>query len=82
MNRFQGTNSSILYSLAGRYDNPNPTQFLTPIDCLKNPALDVSSVYTTEVCVFLSTSIDLSIIIIEPRFLDLSNYLGIQKTID
>ncbi len=22
--------------LAGRYDNPNPTRFLAPIDCFKN----------------------------------------------
>ena len=34
-NRFQGTNSASLCSLAGRYDNPIPTQFLAPIDCLK-----------------------------------------------
>jgi hypothetical protein len=27
-----------LYSLAGRYDNPIPTRFLAPIDCLKIPA--------------------------------------------
>ncbi len=29
------TNSSRLCSMAGRYDNPNPTWFLAPIDCLK-----------------------------------------------
>ncbi len=34
-NRFQGTNSA---SLAGPYDNPIPTLFLAPIDCLKIPA--------------------------------------------
>jgi hypothetical protein len=34
-NRFQGTNSASLCGLAGRYDNPIPTRFLTPIDCLK-----------------------------------------------
>jgi hypothetical protein len=28
-----------LCSLAGRYDNPIPTRFLAPIDCLKIPAL-------------------------------------------
>ncbi len=33
-NRFQGTNSARLCSLAGRYDNPIPTRFLSPIDCL------------------------------------------------
>ncbi len=38
-NRFQGMNSASLCSLAGRYDNPIPTQFLSPIDCLKIPAL-------------------------------------------
>jgi hypothetical protein len=36
-NRFQGINSASLCSLTGRYDNPNPTLFLTPIDCLKIP---------------------------------------------
>ncbi len=25
--------------LAGRYDNPIPTRFLAPVDCLKIPAL-------------------------------------------
>jgi hypothetical protein len=38
-NRLQGTSSARLCSLAGRYDNPLPTLFLTPIDCLKIPAL-------------------------------------------
>ncbi len=38
-NRFQGMNSAILCSLAGRYDNPIPPQFLAPIDSLKIPAL-------------------------------------------
>ncbi len=38
-NRFQGTNSARLCSLAGRYDNPIPSLFLAPIDCLKIPAL-------------------------------------------
>jgi hypothetical protein len=37
-NRFQGTNSGRLCSLAGRYDNLIPTRFLAPIDCLKIPA--------------------------------------------
>jgi hypothetical protein len=37
-NRFQGTNSARLCSLAGRYDNPIPTRFQAPIDCLKIPA--------------------------------------------
>jgi hypothetical protein len=32
-------NSASICSLAGRYDNPIPTQFLAPIDCLKIPAL-------------------------------------------
>ncbi len=32
-------NSASLCSLAGRYDNPIPTRFLAPIDCLKIPAL-------------------------------------------
>ncbi len=38
-NQLQGTNSARLCSLAGRYDNPIPTRFLAPIDCLKIPAL-------------------------------------------
>jgi hypothetical protein len=37
-NRFQGMNSASLCSLAGQYDNPIPTPFLAPIDCLKIPA--------------------------------------------
>jgi hypothetical protein len=36
-NRFQGMNSVCLCSLAGRYDDPIPTRFLAPIDCLKVP---------------------------------------------
>ncbi len=36
-NRIQGMNSASLCSLAGRYDNPIPTRFLAPIDCLKIP---------------------------------------------
>ncbi len=39
MNRFQGTNSARLCSLAGRYDNHISSRFLAPIDCLKIPAL-------------------------------------------
>jgi hypothetical protein len=31
-------NSASLCSLAGRYDNPIPPRFLSPIDCLKIPA--------------------------------------------
>ncbi len=38
-NLFRGMNSASLCSLAGRYDNPIPTRFLAPIDCLKIPAL-------------------------------------------
>ncbi len=39
-NRFQGINSASTCRLVGRYDNPIPTLFLAPIDCLKLPALD------------------------------------------
>jgi hypothetical protein len=39
-NRFQGMNSASLCGLAGRYDNPIPPRFLTPIDSLKIPALE------------------------------------------
>jgi hypothetical protein len=38
-NRFQGMDFASLCSLADRYDNPIPTRFLAPIDCLKIPAL-------------------------------------------
>ncbi len=38
-NWFQGLNSASLCSLVSRYDNPIPTRFLAPIDCLKIPAL-------------------------------------------
>jgi hypothetical protein len=41
-NRFQGVNSASLRSLLGRYDNPIPTRFLAPIDCLKIPALELN----------------------------------------
>jgi hypothetical protein len=37
-NRFQGTNSARMCSLAVLYDNP--TRFPAPIDCLKIPALE------------------------------------------
>ena len=37
-NRFQGTNSARLCSLAGRYDNVIPTRLLATKDCLKIPA--------------------------------------------
>jgi hypothetical protein len=37
-NRFQGSNSARLCSLAGRYDDPIPTQFLALKDYLKIPA--------------------------------------------
>jgi hypothetical protein len=39
-NRFHGTNFARLCNLAGQYDNPIPTWFLAPIDCLKIPTLD------------------------------------------
>ncbi len=34
-NQFQGINSDSLCSLAGRYNNPIPTRFLAPLECLK-----------------------------------------------
>ena len=37
-NRFKGTDSASLCSLAGRYNNPIPTRFLAPIDCSTIPA--------------------------------------------
>jgi hypothetical protein len=43
-NRFQGMNSVSLCSLAGRYDNPIPTRFLAPIDCLTIPSLVIQCV--------------------------------------
>jgi hypothetical protein len=47
-NRFQGTNSARLCSLAGRYDNPLPTQFLAPTDCLKIPAQYSSGLFSSK----------------------------------
>ncbi len=38
-NRLQGISSASLCGLAGQYDNPIPTRFLAPVDCLKIPAL-------------------------------------------
>jgi hypothetical protein len=38
--RSPGINSASLCSLAGQYDNPIPTRFLAPLDCLKIPAQD------------------------------------------
>jgi hypothetical protein len=37
-NRFQGINSASLCSLAGQYENPIPTRFVAPIECIKIPA--------------------------------------------
>ncbi len=48
-------NSASLCSLAGRYDNPIPTWFLAPIDCLKIPALLLSP-YTIFVDVDITES--------------------------
>ncbi len=36
-----GIDYASLCSLACRYDNPIPTQFLVPIDCSKIPKLEV-----------------------------------------
>ncbi len=36
-------NSASLSSLAGRYDNPIPTLFIAPINCLKIPAREIYS---------------------------------------
>jgi hypothetical protein len=46
-NLFQGSNSARLCRLAGRYDNPMPTRFLSPIDCLKISALSSNEQYRT-----------------------------------
>jgi hypothetical protein len=35
----KGIDSASICSLAGRYDNPNPTRFLAPVDCSKILAL-------------------------------------------
>jgi hypothetical protein len=45
-NRFQGLNSASLCSLAGRYGNPFPSRFLSPMDCLKIPALNIHNANT------------------------------------
>jgi hypothetical protein len=52
-NRFQGTKSASLCSLAGRHGNPIPARFLAPIDCLKIPALD-SGFFLNMVCFYFS----------------------------
>jgi hypothetical protein len=44
-NRFQRINSTRLSCLAGRYDNPIPTRFLAPIDCLKIPSWEYIELY-------------------------------------
>ncbi len=44
-NRFQGITSASLCSPAGQYDNPLPTRFLAPIDCLKIPAQDSGQIF-------------------------------------
>jgi hypothetical protein len=41
-----------MYSLAGRYDNPIPTRFLAPIDCLKIPALIDHGIFTVDYPVY------------------------------
>jgi hypothetical protein len=46
-NLFQGINSASLCSLTGRYDNPIPPRFLSPIDSSKIPAL---AIFTIERC--------------------------------
>jgi hypothetical protein len=47
-NRFQGMNSACLCSLPGRYDNPNLTRFLAPIECLKIPPVDQEMLHAHE----------------------------------
>jgi hypothetical protein len=42
--RSPGIDSASLCSLAGRYDNPIPTQFLASIDCSKIPAQHTAAV--------------------------------------
>ncbi len=46
-----GIDSASLCSLAGRYDNPIPIQFLARIDCSKIPALVIQAdMYKRYVC--------------------------------
>ncbi len=45
-NRFQGMNSAGLCSLAGRYNDPIPPQFLAPIDYLKIAAQALGTLHT------------------------------------
>jgi hypothetical protein len=42
--------------LAGRYDNPIPTQFLAPIDCSKVPALVVLLTFPSLATISVLTS--------------------------
>jgi hypothetical protein len=41
--------SASLCSLAGRYDNPIPTRFLAPIDCLKVQALSTETQFVQKI---------------------------------
>ncbi len=47
--------SSKIQALASRYDNPVPTRFLAPTDCLKIPSLE-SITYSTVLGNFFATS--------------------------
>jgi hypothetical protein len=51
-NRFQWINSACPCSLGGRYDNPLPSRFLVPVDCLKIPAQCTGCMYITG-CTFV-----------------------------
>jgi len=52
---FQGMNSASLCSLAGQYDNPIPTRFLAPIDCLKIPA-QIKNIRISKNCLFTASA--------------------------
>ncbi len=48
-NRYVGIDSASIFSLSGRFDNPIPARFLTPIECSKIPALYVFVFYALRI---------------------------------
>jgi hypothetical protein len=70
--------------LAGRYDNPIPTRFLAPLDCLKLPAQYDSPIPTWTVCSLYSICTCLVVVIIRIHFITcfLSEYSSCCRPFD
>jgi hypothetical protein len=83
-NRFQGTNSARLCSLAGRYDNPIPTWFLASLDCLKIPALFDCTVdiYRQKQKQFISKTKKFLFLCLCKQNKPTNNYIHIRKNLD